>query len=251
MEIVVIGSGGALYSTSHLQSGSCFLLIADWRGKKIKILFDIGEGTLRNAIAMGIDITGITVVFISHRHMDHCGGLPFFVHYRHLLAGKNEIVLETLHVYGPVGLKRVFEGSLGLLGDSDFEPDIRFHEGPRETEMAKIVEVHHCEDVQSLAFIYSGGPIQVIYTGDLNDDPENDRILRDVAVRPVIITDAAENGNICHRGVFGAAMLGLTCGAQKVVLGHVRLGHIEEVDELCRFSGGRCVRAIDGQTIEI
>ena len=46
-----------------------------------KILFDMGPNALflKNAEALGIDIADIDIAVISHGHIDHCGGLEYFL----------------------------------------------------------------------------------------------------------------------------------------------------------------------------
>ena len=46
-----------------------------------KILFDMGPNDLflKNAEALGVDIADIDIVVISHGHVDHCGGLKYFL----------------------------------------------------------------------------------------------------------------------------------------------------------------------------
>lgn len=52
------------------------LLIQD---KNDSILFDTGpdDSFLHNAALMGIDLTHLTAVVLSHGHYDHCGGVPW------------------------------------------------------------------------------------------------------------------------------------------------------------------------------
>ena len=46
-----------------------------------KILFDMGPNVLflKNAEALGVDITDVDIAVISHGHVDHCGGLKYFL----------------------------------------------------------------------------------------------------------------------------------------------------------------------------
>ncbi len=50
-----------------------------------KILFDLGTNgaLLPNAKALGIDLTAVDTVIISHGHYDHGGDLPFFLEVNH------------------------------------------------------------------------------------------------------------------------------------------------------------------------
>ena len=49
--------------------------------QKHKILFDMGPNDLfiKNAEALGIDVSDIDIAVISHGHIDHCGGLKYFL----------------------------------------------------------------------------------------------------------------------------------------------------------------------------
>jgi 7,8-dihydropterin-6-yl-methyl-4-(beta-D-ribofuranosyl)aminobenzene 5'-phosphate synthase len=63
-----------------------------------RILFDTGnypDTVLRNADAVGIDLTGVEEVVLSHNHSDHTGGL---VALRTELAKKNPAALSRAHV---------------------------------------------------------------------------------------------------------------------------------------------------------
>lgn len=47
----------------------------------LRILFDTGPSSqfIRNSEKLGVDINKVDLVIISHAHMDHLGGLPFFL----------------------------------------------------------------------------------------------------------------------------------------------------------------------------
>ena len=49
--------------------------------EKHKILFDMGPNDLflKNAEALGVDISAVDIAVISHGHVDHCGGLKCFL----------------------------------------------------------------------------------------------------------------------------------------------------------------------------
>ncbi|HET9596557.1 MAG TPA: MBL fold metallo-hydrolase [Anaeromyxobacteraceae bacterium] len=63
-----------------------------------RVLFDTGasgDTVLRNAAVLGIDLSSITDVIVSHFHEDHAGGLPAL---RRELASKNPAALSRAHV---------------------------------------------------------------------------------------------------------------------------------------------------------
>lgn len=49
--------------------------------KSHKILFDMGPNDLflKNSKALGVDISTVDIAVISHGHVDHCGGLKYFL----------------------------------------------------------------------------------------------------------------------------------------------------------------------------
>jgi 7,8-dihydropterin-6-yl-methyl-4-(beta-D-ribofuranosyl)aminobenzene 5'-phosphate synthase len=74
--------------------GFSALVEADGR----RILFDTGnraETVLQNARELGIDLSTVTDVVLSHHHGDHTGGLLTL---RRALAGKNSAALSRIHV---------------------------------------------------------------------------------------------------------------------------------------------------------
>ena len=74
-----------------------------------QILFDTGErpGTvLKNAAELGIDLSTVDTVILSHNHFDHTGGL---VTMRRELMGRNESALGHTHVAEGIFLPRVLD----------------------------------------------------------------------------------------------------------------------------------------------
>ena len=65
VEGVVTENGLSLYIERHGQT----------------ILFDTGssDNFIRNAEKLGVDLRNVDIVVISHGHMDHAGGLPYFL----------------------------------------------------------------------------------------------------------------------------------------------------------------------------
>ncbi len=59
-----------------LKARRLSLLVED---ESTSILFDTGpDGSfMQNALAMGIDLSDVSAVVLSHGHYDHCGGVPW------------------------------------------------------------------------------------------------------------------------------------------------------------------------------
>ena len=103
-----------------------------------RFLFDTGaqpETVLINARALGVDLSDVTDVVLSHNHVDHTGGLLTL---RRAVAGKNPAALTRVHVGRGIFWSRPSpqgEGNGVLNARPELEAaGIRFveHEGPVE-----------------------------------------------------------------------------------------------------------------------
>jgi 7,8-dihydropterin-6-yl-methyl-4-(beta-D-ribofuranosyl)aminobenzene 5'-phosphate synthase len=130
-----------ILSTMLAESVKERTLLGEWGFSAVveangrRLLFDTGaapETVLRNAEALGIDLSTITDVVVSHSHWDHTGGL---VTLRRELSKKNPAALSRAHVgptffwaramtdgkpYSPVaGLRAAYEASGGTFVEHD------------------------------------------------------------------------------------------------------------------------------------
>jgi ribonuclease BN (tRNA processing enzyme) len=252
LNLRVIGQGGGMYSTiAQGCSTSSYLVEVFYKLRVLRILLDLGYGTLGSALKMGIDPTLIDIVCLSHFHIDHAADLMIFIHAREKLAWKCKKRLKKLLVYGPDGTEDIFWSSAPLLGDSDFDPDIKFLEGPRKYRKIETIEVYHSSNIQSLATIFRGGYRKIVYTGDLRDDPKNFEALSGRARKADLLITEATGVSDWHLGLEGAIRLYNACKAKYMVLGHVRSDYMSTVQEACRSSNGLFFQALDGATIKI
>jgi 7,8-dihydropterin-6-yl-methyl-4-(beta-D-ribofuranosyl)aminobenzene 5'-phosphate synthase len=113
MKLTVLMDNTATLDTPYLsESGLSFLIETD----DAKVVFDTGYSPifLSNAKKMGIDLTDITLVAISHGHNDHTNGLPAL---GKLLHRKGKRVPVVLH---PTCLEKKWwknkDGSLEEIG---------------------------------------------------------------------------------------------------------------------------------------
>ena len=88
-----------------------------------KILFDTGgrpETVLKNAEEMGIDLSDVEDVFLSHNHWDHTGGLLTL---RKELKKRNPNALKRIHVGKGIFSKRVNSENTILTTKKELEAD--------------------------------------------------------------------------------------------------------------------------------
>jgi hypothetical protein len=86
MKITFLGVSGALSAKYNSN-----MLIEN---KEDVMLFDCGEDVMHSLNAAGRKADDLTSVFISHLHMDHCGGLSWLAYYNYFIA-KKRIILRA------------------------------------------------------------------------------------------------------------------------------------------------------------
>jgi ribonuclease BN (tRNA processing enzyme) len=95
MHLQFVGCGDAFGSGGRFNT--CFHLV----GAKINALIDCGATALVALNKLAISRNDIDVIFISHFHADHVGGVPFFI-----LEASHVLKRERpLAIAGPPGLK--------------------------------------------------------------------------------------------------------------------------------------------------
>jgi 7,8-dihydropterin-6-yl-methyl-4-(beta-D-ribofuranosyl)aminobenzene 5'-phosphate synthase len=127
--------------------GFAALVEADGR----RILFDTGlhpETVLQNARELGIDLSSVTDVVLSHHHGDHTGGLLTL---RRELAGKSPTALSRIHVAPGIFSSRRRPGS-----DKEANPTIALTSG---IEASGAVFVEHRGPKELAPGVWLTGPV--------------------------------------------------------------------------------------------
>lgn len=105
IEIQFLGSGDAFGSGGRFQS--C-VLVKYSRGQ---FLIDCGASCLIGMNQYGVNPNHIKIIFVSHLHGDHCGGIPFFLIGSQLLYKRTEPLL----IVGPPGMKEWLSQAMEVL----------------------------------------------------------------------------------------------------------------------------------------
>lgn len=91
--------GSTPWPPTRLQSGTSILVeLGTGEAQPRRFFFDLGNGSISNAIAMQVPAPLINDIFISHLHSDHFADLPYFYPFRAFSGG-----YTPLRVYGPSG----------------------------------------------------------------------------------------------------------------------------------------------------
>jgi ribonuclease Z len=99
MHVILVGTGSPNPNPRRVQS--CVAVIADG----VFILFDVGAGAAQQADILGLPLSDLKAVFLTHLHSDHIADVP-------LAASKGWRFGRTgqLDIYGPAGTKDTIAG---------------------------------------------------------------------------------------------------------------------------------------------
>lgn len=91
--------GSTPWPPTQLQSGTSILVeLGTGEDQPRRFFFDMGNGSIRNAIAMQVPAPLINDIFLTHLHADHYADLPYMYPFRAFAGG-----FTPLRVYGPSG----------------------------------------------------------------------------------------------------------------------------------------------------
>jgi ribonuclease BN (tRNA processing enzyme) len=91
--------GSTPWPPTRLQKGTSMLVeLGTGELQPRRFFFDLGNGSVSNAIAMQVPAPFINDIFLSHLHADHYADLPYFYPFRAFSGG-----FQPLRVYGPSG----------------------------------------------------------------------------------------------------------------------------------------------------
>lgn len=97
MRVTLMGTGWGNVVGPTQKGPSIFVELGN--ENKDSFVFDVGPGCILNYNAMGIPMSRMNRIFISHLHMDHCSDLPFIYAFGPNLGDR----FKELHIYGPSG----------------------------------------------------------------------------------------------------------------------------------------------------
>ena len=101
MKLTVLGSGSSVPHPK--RSGSAYWLETDAG----TLLLDCSASAIHRMAQENLDWANLDAIWISHFHLDHCGGLaPFLFGTKHAPATQKR--RKPLRVFGPKGLEELF-----------------------------------------------------------------------------------------------------------------------------------------------
>ncbi len=136
IDLCTLGTGGTLPMPERALSS----LYVRVNGRLL--LIDCGEGTQVQVRKLGWGFIPVDAILITHYHGDHCSGLPGF-----LLSIAKTHRTEPVHIYGPVGLRAVYQGLMVIAPTLTFPVVLHELRGGEEFETigmrVRCFPVHH------------------------------------------------------------------------------------------------------------
>ncbi|PID73270.1 MAG: MBL fold metallo-hydrolase [Desulfobacterales bacterium] len=217
--LTILGSGTCVPSLSR---SSCSAL-AEIGSEKI--LFDCGPGTMRRLLEAGTTIFEISLICLSHFHLDHSGELASFLFSsKYQCGGKRD---TPLCIMGGSGLSAFLDGLKRVYGEwvsLDTGLDIMEMAGDGKEEKnfgdfsVQTLPVNH--NPESVAFRLNIGGRSLVYSGDTDYSENLIKLARDADL--LILESALPDA----RKVQGhltpplAGKMATEAGAQMLVLTH-------------------------------
>jgi ribonuclease Z len=112
LSAIFLGTGGSVPSAR--RSTASVMLIRGGR----RMMFDCGEGTQRQ-LQRSLGLSQVDEIYLTHFHADHILGLPGLLKTYDLTARE-----EPLTIYGPRGLRDLFQVLGKLIGRTDYSIDL-------------------------------------------------------------------------------------------------------------------------------
>ncbi len=226
-ELVILGSGGE--QPNRLRTASGALL----RTPRRSLLLDPGEGCLKQLLLLGLAATEIRWIFVSHRHLDHCLGLPAILDAAHPVADRP---IEILY---PAGADATIDRLLGLAGFEDDAAVARrqLDDGDTlEIERGRLMFRRLDHDVPTLGLRYESlEGLGLAFVPDTLPCEGAADLARGVDLLVCQASDGEKRAEHVHRRKLmtagDAARLAAASGARRLLLTHFQPG-LQEVNAL-------------------
>jgi ribonuclease BN (tRNA processing enzyme) len=131
MHLQFVGCGDAFGSGGRFNT--CFHLV----GRDINALIDCGASSLVALNKLAINRNAVDVIFFSHFHEDHFGGLPFFLLEANYVLKRN----RALTLVGPPTLKARYAGMMDAAFPGTQNLQMQFPLSLQELEIGQRTEI--------------------------------------------------------------------------------------------------------------
>ncbi len=208
------------------------------------ILLDLGFGNVRQLARAGLRAEDVTDVFLTHRHPDHCGDLPALLFAFH--GGPHpKPRRERLRVWGPAGTSELVAGLCRVwkpfLDPRGYALEVRELAGGGEVQgVGWVVEAHSVpHTTPALAYRISRGSSSLVYSGDMEHDPDFARFAASCDLLLIECTSGADDAVPGHLSASQAIALSREARAGETLLTHLSDSSAASAERL--IAGDACV----------
>lgn len=254
MRLVVLGSGSTV--PNQRRTSSAYWL--ETTGGNL--LLDCSATAGSRMAACGVDWPNLDAIWISHFHMDHCGGLgPLLAGFKHALEMKSRT--KPLRIFGPAGLS-------DLVNRFSDVNDYRLLKQPFPVAVAEIEELESFEILpgveavalktlhtdESHAIYIRNGETTLVYSADTGFDKRIAAFGRNVDLLMLECTFVRDKPVEKHLELAEAMFLVNKAGPKRAMLTHFypEWDDVNFDEEIARFDPVcEVIEAVDGLEIEV
>ena len=254
MKLTVLGSGCAVPHPRRASSG--FWLEAGGSN----VLLDCSAAAVHRMAQEKLDWANLDAIWISHFHLDHCGGLaPFLFGTRH--APQTQSRTKPLKIFGANGVKKLLETFDAANNYKLFQQpfpveviEVRPEEKFEISQglMAATISTPHTDESLGIRLTDAGG-VSLVYTGDTGFDMILGAFARGA---DLLLMECSffRNKPVAHHLELTEAMyLTRYAGPKRVMLTHFypEWDDVDLAEEVKRFSPNcEVIEARDGLVME-
>jgi ribonuclease BN (tRNA processing enzyme) len=252
MHLIVLGS---VSSVPHQKSASSGYWLEAGGGS---VLLDCSAAAVHRMAQEGRDWVELDAIWISHFHLDHCGGLPAFL-FGTKHAPETQGRTKPLRIFGPAGLRQLVEAfdsayNYRLL-EQPFPLEIIEVAVGQKLEMAGLeasfFSTPHTDDSHAIRLEAPSGR-SLVYTSDTGYSTNLAVFARDADVLLIECSFVRETPVKIHLDANHIAQMSRFANAKRIVLTHLYPewdGREEEALEM--LAGLNAEIAFDGMRIDL